>query len=156
MYYVKGILKFISPRLGSAVFSALFMASILIFSSSCNTVPDYISDNRTIPQLVEYLKTSGLKIDKIFPNVRYQAILASDGVVMVIDGARVEFYIYDMSKPYQKRKLDKIRKNKEIVVLGRHVPCITNGRFIMMTYSDNPNKIRAMKVFKNFKLNEKK
>jgi hypothetical protein len=131
----------------------LIFTLFVLFFCGCATVPDVMNDNRTITQLVKHLNDCGLKVEKSFP-VRYQAILANDGIVMVIEGVRVEFYEYDVHKPYQKEKLEKIKKNKHIMILGTPVPAITNGKFIMLTYSDKPELIKIIRAFRSFKMNE--
>jgi hypothetical protein len=136
---------------GALVIPLLTLIIVLIFNG-CASVPDEMRDDRTIPQLIEHLKKSGLKINKT-KNVRYQALLASDGKVMVVEGANVEFYLYDMKEDYQRKKLEKIKKHGYIMVLGYKIPAITNGKFIMLTYSENPNKIKVIRAFRDFKLN---
>ena len=134
---------------------SLLLVSVLqlLLFCGCATVPDAMNDTRTIRQLVQHLHGCGLKVEKSFP-VRYQAILASDGIVMIIEGVRVEFYAYDMHKKYQKAKLEKIRKNNHIIILGTSVPAITNGKFIMLTYSNKPNLVKIIRAFKSFEMTE--
>ena len=131
---------------------ALIFTSSTFLSTGCQSTSPAMQDTRTIDQLITHLKKSGLKINQIMRNVRYQAILASDGVVMTVEDANVEFYLYDMNVDYQKKKLLKIKKQGYITVLGNKVPAITNGRLVMLTYSDNPNKIKSIRAFKNFEL----
>lgn len=123
----------------------------VVFFNACNTVPDEKTDTRTIKDLIVHIKNSGLHIEKIF-DVRYQALLANDGIVMKVDGVSAEFYMYEPSIPYQKKKLDKIKKNNSIEVLGYKFPCAVNGKFIMISRSENINKKKVVKAFKDFKL----
>ena len=127
------------------------VATPLFFTTGCQSTSQKMLETRTIDQLILHLKESGLKIDKLMRNVRYQAILASDGAVIIIEGANVEFYLYDINIDYQREKLAKIKKQGYIKVLGTHVPAITNGQFIMLTYSDSPNKIKSIRAFQNLK-----
>jgi hypothetical protein len=131
--------------------TAFLTISLLLILNGCQSVPEELVDNRTIPQLIEHLRKSGLKINSI-KNVRYQALLATDGRVMVVEGANVEFYAYDMNEEFRRKKLRKIKKHGYILVLGYKIPAITNGKFIMLTYSENPNKIKVIRAFKSFKL----
>ena len=133
-------------RLSSLVIIATIF---LLFVNSCNTTSTEKPDTRTIPDLVKHLKDSGLKINKTM-KVRYEAVLASDGIVMVVNDAKVEFYIYEPSISYQKKKLDYAKKNKSVQVLGITIPCVVNGKFVMFTYTDNPNKMKVIKAFKAF------
>jgi len=151
MNTLKNIKNDIFKYLSKVTFLSIITISLFFLFSGCRSMPEDLLDTRTIPQLIEHLKESGLKIEKV-QHVRYQAVLASDGRVMVVDGCNVEFYAYDMNEEYQRDKLRKVRKHGYIVVLGYKIPAITNGRFIMMTYSENPNKIKVIRAFRNFKL----
>ena len=130
------------------LFSLLSFCFILILGG-CATIPDAKQDTRTMADLAAYFKKCDMHIDKIMP-VRYQAILASDGLIMFIDGVRCEFYVYDVNKKFQKKKLDKIIKNKAIMVLGYKIPAITNGRFVMLDNIENPDKIKIIRAFRKF------
>ena len=155
MNILKSVVNYLRTDTASRSAVAILFLFVMLCFPGCQTVPDYQNDTRTIPQLINYLKESGLKIDKLYP-VRYQAILASDGIVMDIEGGTAEFYLYDTSKTYQLDKLKKIKKNKYINILGNHVPAITNGRFIMLTYSSNPNLIKIIKAFRKFPIQKQK
>ncbi len=130
---------------------AFMVAAPIFFVTGCQSTPTEFEDTRTINQLIIYLKKSGLTIDTLMRNVRYQAILADDGAVMVIEGANIEFYLYNMKVDYQANKLLKVKKQGYIMVLGNKVPAITNGHFVMLTYSENPNKVKTIRAFKKYK-----
>ena len=150
MNALKNLKELTLKQLPKMITFSAFAALFLLYFTGCQSLDSQLlNDKRTIPQLIEHLRKSGLKIDKI-QKVRYQAILASDGRVMVVNGANVEFYTYDVTKEYQKEKLKKVRKHGYIEILGYKIPAITNGKFIMLTYSENPNKALIMRAFKKF------
>ena len=150
MNALKNLKKLTLKQLPRMIILSAFTAIFMLYFAGCQSVESkMMNDRRTIPQLIEHLRKSGLKIDKI-QKVRYQAILASDGRVMVVDGANVEFYTYDVTQDYQKEKLEKIKKHGSINILGYKIPAITNGKFIMLTYSENPNKALVIRAFKKF------
>ena len=152
MKLFKNLRKPIFNRLASVAIFALIFTSSSIFLPGCVSTSAEMQDTRTIDQLIKHLQDSGLKINQIMRNVRYQAILASDGVVMKVEDANVEFYLYNMNIDYQKKKLLKVKKQGYIMVLGNKIPAITNGHFIMLTYSENPNKVKVIRAFENFKM----
>ena len=140
-----------SCRLSLFIFS-IFLSILL---SSCISTPSTIKETRNLLDLVDYFDNSDLKPEKIQPT-RYRTLLASAGCAMFIQGAKVEFYIYDISDLKQKRKLEKIIKNNKIRVLSLDIPVTVNGGIVMLTYSDNPNKAKIVRAFKRFPLGYKR
>jgi len=106
-------------------------------------------DTRTLTDLFIHFKKCGLHPQRQYP-VQYQAVLASNGVVSVIDGAQVEIYVYDQTKNLPKEKLARIEKNKVIKILAVPVPAIVNGHFVMLTYSKSPNIGKIIEAFNSF------
>ena len=151
MNVLKDCRQFTFNHIAGAMILAFMVAIPILFTTGCQSTSTKVMETRTIDQLILHMKKSGLKINKLMRNVRYQAILASDGAVIIIEGANVEFYIYDTNIDYQRDKLAKIKKHGYINVLGTKVSAITNGPFVMLTYSDNPNKIKSINAFKNLK-----
>lgn len=127
----------------------IFTISSILLLSSCASTSSLTKETRNLLDLVDYFDNSDLKPEKIQPT-RYRTLLASAGCAMFIQGAKVEFYIYDISDPKQKRKLKKIIKNNKIRVLSLDIPVAVNGGIVMLTYSDHPNKAKIIRAFKRF------
>ena len=112
-------------------------------------------EKRTLMNLFNYFTDCGLKPEKIQPTV-YEALLASRGCIIWIQGAKVELYIYDTENKIQREKLAKIKKTHKIKVLDMYIPAVVNGGMVMLTYSQHPNKAKIVRAFKKFPLNYKK
>ncbi len=106
-------------------------------------------DTRTLEQLFFHFKKCGLHVQKSFP-VEYRALLASNGIVSIIDGVHVEVYVYDQTNKVQAKKLEKIRKKGEIDILAVPFPAVVNGHFVLMTFSRHPDKYKVVEAFKSF------
>ena len=126
-----------------ATFAALFLTqSGCVMLASAPRI-------KTLPGLVEHFKFCGLKINKI-QNVVYQAIHASDGVVLYIEGAKVEVYRYNPEKRMQKERLDEVTKTGHIRILTIPVKAVRNGNLIMLTYTKHPKIHDIIKAFKSY------
>jgi hypothetical protein len=83
-------------------------------------------------------------------NVVYQAVRASDGIIMYIDGAKIEVYDYDLKNPVQKKHIDKIAATGKISLLTIPVPAMVNGNLVMLTYTKHPKIHEIKRAFKSF------
>ena len=131
---------------------AVILSTILFSIATipgCSTTSGKKIDTRTLEQLFIHFRKCGLHVEKSFP-VEYRAVLASDGIVSIINGVRVEIYVYNQNNKTQNNKLRKITKKGEINVLAVPVPVVVNGHFVMMTYSRHPNKYKVVEAFKSF------
>jgi len=124
--------------------------AFLLISSGCVTTDSNKIDTRTLTDLFIHFKKCGLHPQKQYPVV-YQAVLASDGIVSVIDDTQVEIYVYDQAKRLPREKLARIKKNKVMKILANPVPAIANGHFVMLTYSKTPALGKIIEAFKSFK-----
>ncbi|MBN1864564.1 MAG: hypothetical protein JW808_06650 [Victivallales bacterium] len=128
-------------------FSLVAFSAILLFSS-CATLPEPV-ERRSLLDLIDYFDNIGLPPEKV-STTRHQALLAADGCVMWIEGAKVEFYIYDVTIPNQKEKLDKIRRENKIEVLTYNVEAVVNGGIVMLLYSTHPSVAKISRAFRKF------
>ena len=90
-----------------SIYITFFTIFTTLFSGCAILSHKESREKRSLVDLISFLDKCGLKAEKIQPT-RFEAILASDGCAMYIDGAKMEVYIYDISNPVQKRKLEKI------------------------------------------------
>ena len=149
----KGILK-------AFLFFSVLSATVL-FPGCATTEYNPSDDTRTLKDLFDYLRSSDLKIEETHPRVRYEAILASGGFVMVIDGVRAEFYVYNPKIEYQLKKLRFVKDNGFIELLNCKdfkIPGMVNGKFVLLLPGQgNPDTVRKIKtVFKHFEMFTKK
>ena len=125
------------------------LASVIMWSMCGCLTTSSKPHRKTIQGLFEHFKASGLKVDRV-EDVVYQAVKASDGIFMYIDGQRVEIYDYNPEIPIQKERLDQVASTGKIKILTIPVPAIANGNLIMLTYSHNPKMREIIKAFKSF------
>ena len=149
-------MKFLIKKIlsGRRVILITLLLSILPLAS-CVTESYPRQESRTLMDLCNYFTKCGLKPDKIQPTV-YEALRASRGCLIWIQGAKVEVYIYDTEIKKQRAKLAKIKKNHKIRVLDMNIPTVVNGGMVMLTYSQHPNKAKIVRAFKKFPLDYNK
>jgi hypothetical protein len=138
------------PGMLRSLASLFIVAVIVLASAGCATTDANKIDTRTLTDLFIHFKKCGLHPQKQYPVV-YQAVLASDGIVSVIDGTQVEIYVYDQTKRLPREKLERIKKNKVMKILANPVPAVVNGHFVMLTYSKTPALGKIIEAFKSFK-----
>ncbi|NOY74380.1 MAG: hypothetical protein GXP32_01125 [Kiritimatiellaeota bacterium] len=125
------------------LFSAMICAQ-----TGCSTLSNE-PPRKTIPGLFDHFKSCGFKVGKV-ENVLYQAVKASDGIVMYIDGAKVEVYDYNLKLAKQKRRVEQIAKTGKMNILTIPVPAVVNGNLVMLTYTRHPKIHEIIKAFKSF------
>ena len=59
-------------------------------------------------------------------------------------------YKYDATKKKMKKKLDYIKKNECVYIVGNRFPARVNGSFVMVDYEINPQKDKLIRVFDEF------
>ena len=75
---------------------------------------------------------------------------AESGFSVILAGKQVAFYKYDANKKKMRRKLDYIRKNKCVYIVGNRYPARVNGSFVMVDHEINPEKEKLIRVFDEF------
>jgi hypothetical protein len=133
----------------------LLSAVMLLSLPACVLTSSPMRETRTIPDLMDYFISCGLKVEKVQPTV-YQTLQASDGCAFWIEGAKMEVYIYDISVRKEKERLEKIKKNHKIKVLYLDIPVVVNGGMVLLTYSQHPNAAKIARAFRKFPLGYRK
>jgi len=136
-------------HLAKKFLSILVLLTVSMTFSGCLSTSDTKPETRNLLDLIDYLDHNKLKAEKIIP-VRFQTLNASDGCILIINGTRVEIYVYDSAIKSQKEKLEKIKKNKSIQVLSLTVPVIVNGGMVMLVNSRDPKLSNVINAFKSF------
>lgn len=122
----------------------LFSLLLLVFSGC-----EKENNTKTLVDLVEHFKASGIKIDSYAPCI-YQIIRASDGLALTIDGSPVEIYKYDKRINDQKEKIERIEKDGDIYILAVKFPVRINGSFILLNYKNHPKEAQIIEAFNSF------
>jgi len=121
----------------------------LFLLPSCFSTQSNTRETRNLLDLIDYFDKHNLKSEQVIPT-QYHILHASDGCALVIEGTKVEFYIYDIGIPNQKEKLETIIANKSIKVLAYTIPVEVNRGIVMLVYSKKKNMPEIIKVFKKF------
>jgi hypothetical protein len=99
---------------------------------------------------ITHFDDSGLKAEKIYPALA-DMIKAEAGAVLILEGQRFEIYKYNMNIPEQREKIEKIRRNGEIVIVGFRHKALVNGSFMLLNYQGHPREADIIEAFENFK-----
>jgi hypothetical protein len=121
---------------------ALLLGGCAMFSAKDN-------NDLSLLDLIDHMRKSGLQIDEIQPTI-YSIVLAEDGCALFIEGAKVEIYRYDLTRPKLKQKVERIAETGQITILGIDFPAKVNGSFVMLTYTQHPKLEEIIHVFENF------
>ena len=142
--------------------SAFAAALLLVFLVSCggesrhssggwfSSLFSGIPDNNDVPieELVKYIltKTDAQPCCDMEPG----PVHAESGFSVILAGKQVAFYKYDATKKKMKKKLDYIKKNECVYIVGNRFPARVNGSFVMVDYEINPQKDKLIRVFDEF------
>ena len=109
-----------------------------------------IPSNNEVPisELVKYIlaKTDARPCCDMEPG----PVHAESGFSVFLAGKQVAFYKYDARKKKMRKKLEYIKKNKCVYIVGIRYPARVNGSFVMVDYEINPQKDKLIEVFDNF------
>ena len=116
------------------------------FSSLFSDIP--ANNDVPIDELVKYIltKTDAQPCCDMEPG----PVHAERGFSVILAGKQVAFYKYDAKKKKMRKKLDYIRKNKCVYIVGNRFPARVNGSFVMVDYEINPQKDKLIRVFDDF------
>ena len=135
--------------------SAFAAALLLVFLVSCSgggagSLFSDVPSNNDVPigELVKYIfaKTDAEPCCDMEPG----PVHAESGFSVILAGRQVAFFKYDATKKKMRKKLDYVRKNKCIYIVGNRFPARVNGSFIMVDYESNPEKEKLIRVFDEF------
>jgi len=147
---INTVIPDIKIKLTKRFFTVTALLGVLLAISGCMSIlQDTKPETRNLLDLIDYFDHHNLKAEKIIP-VRFQTLHASDGCILIIKGTRVEVYVYNSAIESQRKKLEKIKKNKSIQVLSLTVPVVVNGGMVMLVYSKDPQVSAIIKAFKSF------
>jgi len=126
---------------------ALLFAILGLTLGGCATLAD--NNQRSLREVITHLEREGLVISEIQATY-YPVVMAEDGCALYIDGAKVEVYRYDVSKPKIRQKVEKIAATGKITICGIDFPAVVNGSFVMLTYSQHERVPDIVAAFRRF------
>lgn len=121
---------------------------IFVMIAGCSSV----HNNSLKPRdLATCLSAHGVKIEYIRP--LEPAILYADaGIEFEISGQRVAAYHFNTDLDVQKKRIEKIKKNKYVFIMGLKFPAIVHGSYVLVNANPNPQKHKIIDAFKKFDL----
>ena len=126
---------------------AVLCGTIIFFMiAGCTTV----HNNSLKPRdLATCLSAHGVKIEYIRP--LESAILYADaGIEFGISGKRVAAYHFNTDLETQRKRIENIRKNKFVFIMGLKFPAMVHGSYVLVNANPNPQKHKIIAAFKKF------
>jgi len=115
-----------------------------------DTVFSGVPSNNDVPidELVTYIltKTEAQPCCDMEPG----PVHAESGFSVMLAGKQVAFYKYNAKNKKMRKKLDYIKKNRCVYIVGVRFPARVNGSFVMVDYEINPQKDKLIQVFDEF------
>ena len=124
----------------------LLTTCLLFIYTSIVALPN---NDKTIKDLVNYLKNSGLVVSSE-EDFWYMLAGANDGKRLTIEGDTIEIYKYDTDVPKQKEILDDIKKKGKIIAMDMSMPVVVNGTFVLYVTEEHPAKQKIIEIFNIF------
>ncbi len=118
-------------------FMPLFAFLALMLTASCHSVDN---EQRSTQELANYMMT---ETGAVWNGVREPAPYRADSAFMlVLNDRQILFAKYRTTLKKQKRWLEYVDENGFLYILGRQVPAIRSGSFVMFDYKEFPEEIR--------------
>ena len=77
-------------------------------------------------------------------------LYADSGMEMGISGKRVAAYHFNTDLDTQKKRIEKIKKNKYVYIMGLKFPAMVHGSYVLVNVNSNPQKHKIIAGFKRF------
>jgi hypothetical protein len=102
-----------------------------------------------VRDLADCLNMYGVKIEYIRPLA--PAILYADNAMeMGISGKRVAAYHFNTDLPTQRKRIERIKKNKYVYIMGLKFPAMVHGSYVLVNVNSNPQKHKIIAAFNKF------
>ncbi len=89
-------------------------------------------------------------MQKVEP-IRRSVAHADDAVSIEINGKGIGIYKFNIKLGKEKKKLDKVKEEGFIYLVGLKKPVVVNGTFIMVGQDTHPDGQQLIKIFNSFK-----
>lgn len=104
-----------------------------------------------IRDLADCLSLYGVKIEYIRP-LEPALLYADAGMEMGISGQRVAAYYFNVNLPIQRERIEKIKKNKYVYIMGLKFPALVKGSYVLVNVNSNPQKHKIIAAFDKFEM----
>jgi hypothetical protein len=107
---------------------------------------------KSLSDVVTYFKSQGYQVGEVSTKA-FQMLGAKDGFGITINGKPIELYQFDPNSTNAdaQKNLKDAQTIGKVSMSGFSIPVISNGDFVLMHYSDHPDKDKIIETFKSFK-----
>ena len=126
-------------------FTILLGTTIFILIAGCAI------DNNSLHEkdLADCLALYGVQIEYIRP-LEPAVLYADSAMEMGISGKRVAAYHFNTDLKAQKKRIEKIKKNKYVFIMGLKFPALVKGSYVLVNVNANPQKHKIIAAFNKF------
>jgi hypothetical protein len=129
-------------------FAVLLGTIIFVMITGCSSINNNSLNQR---DLANCLTANGVKIEYIRP-LEASVLYANSGMEMGISGKRVAAYHFNTDLETQRKRIEKIKKNKYVFIMGLKFPAIVKGSYVLVNVNSNPQKHKIIAAFKKFEM----
>ena len=126
-------------------FAILLMTTVFIMIAGCAVNNNSLHEK----DLADCLTLHGVKIEYIRP-LEGALLYANSGMEMGISGKRVAAYHFNTDLEAQKKRVEKIKKNKFVYIMGLKFPAMVKGSYVLVNVNSNPQKHKIIAAFDKF------
>lgn len=129
-------------------FAILLLTTIFIMLVGCATV-----NNNSLHEkdLADCLAMHGVKIEYIRP-LEPAMLYADSAMELGISGKRVAAYHFNTDLKTQRKRIENIKKNKFVFLMGLKFPAMVKGSYVLVNVNVNPQKHKIIAAFDKFEM----
>jgi hypothetical protein len=129
-------------------FAVLLLTTIFIMIAGCAVN----NNSMHVKDLADCMALHGVKIEYIRP-LQPAVLYANSGMEMGISGMRVAAYHFNTDLKTQRERIEKIKKNKYVFIMGLKFPAMVKGSYVLVNVNSNPQKHKIIAAFDKFDMN---
>jgi len=129
-------------------FAVLLLTTIFIMIGGCAVN----NNSMHVKDLADCLALHGVKIEYIRP-LQPAVLYANSGMEMGISGMRVAAYHFNTDLKTQRERIERIKKNKYVFIMGLKFPAMVKGSYVLVNVNSNPQKHKIIAAFDKFDMN---
>ena len=108
----------------------------------------YKKDLRDFSDLMKHFDRSGIKV--YYNGLIPEYAMASEACRLLIDERYIGFYKYDVTLRKQRARLEQIKKDKELYIMGMPFKAHVNGAFVMIDAESHEKGEEIINAFRRF------
>lgn len=121
--------------------------AIVIMLTSCAVN----NNSLTVRDLADCMVLHGVKVEYIRP-LEPAMLYADSAMELGISGQDVAAYYFNIDLETQKKRIEKIKKNKYVFLMGLKYPAVVKGSYVLVNVNPNPQKHKILAAFDKFEM----